>query len=216
MIRERIKLVNKLHWCLYLPEMLLLKIFISLSAPPLTMIWGSAQLQHKTWSVCPFKSNKGVLQARTSHIFSKESCDPETNMWSFPWHQFTLVIHPWNKEFIKKSSQYNSSVLFGCLQLWFHEKNWGKFNFQFLKKNSSKYNSYVLFGCWQLWFDEKNWGKFNFQFLKKKLVKIQQFCTVCLLTTLISRIFSYFGIWWDFRNLLVTMVITKNNYLLQE
>ena len=105
MIRERIKLVNKLHWCLYLPEMLLLKIFISLSAPPLTMIWGSAQLQHKTWSVCPFKSNKGVLQARTSHIFSKESCDPETNMWSFPWHQFTLVIHPWNKEFIKNISK---------------------------------------------------------------------------------------------------------------
>ena len=105
--------------CLYLPEILLLKIFISLSAPPLTMIWGSAQLQHKTWSVCPFKSNKGVLQARTSHIFSKESCDPETNMWSFPWHQFTLVIHPWNKEFIKniskmKKIRQNTTVLY-CL-----------------------------------------------------------------------------------------------------
>ena len=50
-----------------------LNIFISLSAPPLTIILGSDQLQQRTCSEWPLRSNNGVLKALMSHIFKTVS-----------------------------------------------------------------------------------------------------------------------------------------------
>ena len=104
----------------YFPD---LKIFISLSAPPLTIILGSDQLQHRICSEWPLRSNKGVLKARMSHIFNTESCDPETNTWSLPLHQSTHVTHPWNKikfESVKQSVKIKNLDL-NILWKWFDE-----------------------------------------------------------------------------------------------